>query len=87
MRRKHILLATFLTLSSLSLPCHTMAAVIGVAFEGRVDGVGLPIFEINPAIGSAVIGSFSYDTTLAPSISGSIFATSQVTTPYTLWRI
>ena len=83
--RHNILLAGFLILFSLSPPCYTMAAVVEFAFVGRVDGIGLPLFGLNPAIGSPVTGSFSYDTTLTvtpitPSIAGY-----QIFSPYTFF--
>jgi hypothetical protein len=83
--RRNIVFAGLLTLFSLSLPCYTMAAVVEFAFEGRVDGVGLPVYGLNPAIGSPVTGSFSYDTTLTvPPITPSI-AGYQIFSPYSFF--
>lgn len=84
MRHRHRLLAAFLILVGLVFANHARAAVVEFVFDGTVNGVGLPIFGIHPAIGSAVMGSFSYDTALAPQYSGSSFAQYQIDTPYTL---
>lgn len=84
MRRSHIMLSTFLTVSFLALPCYVVAAVAAFSFEGTVDGVGLLVLGINPAIGTVVTGTFSYDTTLALSSSGPSFASYQVSAPYSL---
>jgi hypothetical protein len=84
MRRKQSMLTAFLSLLSLCLPCYTIAAVVGFTFEGKVDGVGLPVFGLNPTIGTAVTGSFSYDTTFTVSPTAAFSADYQITGPYTL---
>jgi len=81
MLRKCLLFTAFLSLSFYS---PAMATVVEYAFDGRITGVGLPVFGINPTIGSAVTGSFSYDTALTPSLSISFLANYQVSSPYAL---
>src|SRR5262249_3210348 len=34
---------------------------IAYGFTGQVTGVGLPVFGLNPAVGTAVTGTFAYD--------------------------
>ncbi len=82
MLRKYVLLSAFLVLSFLS--CHTMAAVVGYTFTGSVNEVGQPVFGISPAIGSAVTGRFTFDTTLAPTNVTSFSAHYQIYVPYEL---
>lgn len=84
MRHRHRLLTASLILVGLVFANHARAVVLEFVFDGTVNGVGLPIFGIHPAIGSAVTGSFSYDTALAPQYSGSSFVQYQIDTPYTL---
>ena len=66
------------------LPCHATAAVVEFAFEGTVDGVGIPVFGLNPAIGTAVTGRFSYDTALTVTPTTTFSADYQISSPYTL---
>mgnify|MGYP001566097688 CR=1 FL=1 len=84
MRHRHVLLAASLILAGLVFASHTQAAVVEFAFEGTVDGIGLQVFGINPAIGSAVTGSFSYDTALTTLPSTAFSAHYQIDSPYTL---
>jgi hypothetical protein len=65
MRHRHRLLTASLILVDLLFANHARAAVVEFVFDGTVNGVGLPIFGIHPALGSAVTGSFSYDMALA----------------------
>ena len=41
------------------------ADIIAYGFTGQVTGVGLPVFGLNPAVGTAVTGTFAYDTSAA----------------------
>lgn len=84
MRRNQIMLTAFLSLLAMYLPCHATAAVVEYAFEGTVDGVGLPVFGLNPAIGTAVTGRFSYDTALTVAPTTTFSADYQISSPYTL---
>lgn len=63
---------------------HAQAAVVEFAFDGTADGAGLPVFGINPAIGSTVTGTFSYDTALPTQPFSAFSAQCQIDSPYTL---
>jgi hypothetical protein len=69
---------------ALSFATTAEAALVTYAFEGTVDGVGLPVFGISPAMGSRVTGSFSYDTSIAPWTSGTFYSHYQIYSPYSL---
>ena len=45
------------------------AAIIAYGFTGQVTGVGLPVFGLNPAVGTVVNGTFAYDTSAADFLS------------------
>jgi hypothetical protein len=81
MLRKCLLFTAFLSLWFYS---PAMATVVEYAFDGKITGVGLPVFGINPTIGSAVTGSFSYDTALTTTSGIPFFASYQVYPPYAL---
>lgn len=84
MRHRRFLIGAFLASLSLVLATNTQAALVAYTFEGTVDGVGLPVFGISPAIGNPVTGSFSYDTSIAPWTSGSFYSHYQIYGPYSL---
>ncbi|MCS6286559.1 MAG: hypothetical protein H8K08_14130 [Nitrospira sp.] len=84
MRHNQLMLTALLSLLAIYLPSHATAAVMEFAFEGTVDGVGLPVFGLNPAIGTAVTGSFSYDTALTVLPTTTFSTHYQISSPYTL---
>jgi len=57
--------------------------VLEYTFEGTVTGVGLPVFGLNPAIGSPVIGRFSYDSSVPLDFVNTFLSHYQILAPYT----
>ena len=57
--------------------------MVEYTFEGTVTGVGLPVFGLNPAIGSPVTGRFTYDSSLPLDFSNTSLSHYQIPAPYT----